>query len=1048
MKLLLITKRVVLLAVLALASHLGMSQCTIIPNAVPGITLTHTVGVNNATGVAYNPNLNLYYIAQAGNPGFPLETFDAAGNWLYQTNTGFDMRGLWWNSNTNQLESNGYNTGGMWAYDLNGTGYALNTGTSVFTGLNQPTSQSVGDYNCVDDEIWYYNAGTIMKRDRATNALIGTFPITGLPVGTANLNNNTVFYTDCLGHEIGLLDYTLKRIYFVDKTTMAYTGMSQLPAGAITSNAFKASWANGLVWLLDSGPDIWYSYEVLTGFNTNCTVVSCTPPLLITDDLDAFSPSTVDLNTGINAGSGAGNASFYATLADANNGTNPVPAIAGAGGMYYVRYEVISDPTCFSVDSIFVTINPSYNIADNITVCENTSVTYPDGTSETITASTTHNSNLMTVAGCDSIIVTSVTMNPVYNISESITVCENTSVTYPDGSSETITASTTHNSNMLTAAGCDSIIVTTVTMNPVYNLSENVTICENASLTYPDGTNEIITANTSHTSNLLTWAGCDSIIVTNVTMEPAQNITENVNACENSNYIYPDGFAENITANSSHVSNLISVAGCDSIITTNVTMDPLAVAGTNASVTYCQTSGASDLYLELGGTPDAGGSWSPVLTSGTGVFDPASDASGTYTYTVTNPCGSVSADVVVDVIAIPDPGTNGTISFCSADPSYDLFTVLGGSPDTGGTWSPALSSGTGIFNPIVDPSGIYSYEFVTTCGTFSSQVNVTVNPSEDATFAYPGAVYCIDDTDPIPIVTGTSGGTFTISNGGVINPTTGVIDISASGAGGFGVTYTTGGACPDTYVYDITILNNADASINAAGPFCEGDQPFTLQAVNAGGTWSGPGVDPVTGVFDPAQANVGLNTISYSITGTCGDVQTITIEVFPTPTVTTIADTTIDVGNSVDLITVGSGGNYNWSPNIWLDCGNCESPLATPEETILYTVSLEENGCIAFADVLITVDYVPAIFVPNIFSPNGDQNNDVLYVRGQGIRTMRFIVYDRWGEKVFESTDKDDGWDGVFRGKKMNPAVFVYYLEGTYLDDTEFTLKGDVTLIR
>ena len=161
----------------------GQAQCTPIANAVPGVTLTYVQGGGtNATGVAYNPIFNVYYAAIAGNPGFPLETFDAAGTPLFQTNTGFDMRGLWWNFNLNQLESNGYNAGGIWSYDLNGTGYALNTGTSVFTGYNQPSVQSVGDYNCVDNEIWYYNAGSIMKRDRATNALIANLPITGLPV--------------------------------------------------------------------------------------------------------------------------------------------------------------------------------------------------------------------------------------------------------------------------------------------------------------------------------------------------------------------------------------------------------------------------------------------------------------------------------------------------------------------------------------------------------------------------------------------------------------------------------------------------------------------------------------------------------------------------------------------------------------------------------------------------------------------------------------------------------------------------------------------------
>ena len=64
---------------------------------------------------------------------------------------------------------------------------------------------------------------------------------------------------------------------------------------------------------------------------------------------------------------------------------------------------------------------------------------------------------------------------------------------------------------------------------------------------------------------------------------------------------------------------------------------------------------------ELGGTPDVGGTWSPALTSGTGMFDPSVDAAGTYTYTVTNSCGSVSADVVVTITANPSAGTNGAI---------------------------------------------------------------------------------------------------------------------------------------------------------------------------------------------------------------------------------------------------------------------------------------------------------------------------------------------------------------------------------------------------
>ena len=131
-----------------------------------------------------------------------------------------------------------------------------------------------------------------------------------------------------------------------------------------------------------------------------------------------------------------------------------------------------------------------------------------------------------------------------------------------------------------------------------------------------------------------------------------------------------------------------------------------------------------------------------------------------------------------------------------------------------------------------------------------------------------------------------------------------------------------------------------------------------------------------------------------------------------------------------------------------MDCANCQNPIATPQETITYTVTVEDSSCIATENVTITVLYEIVVFVPNIFSPNGDGNNDILYVRGKGIISLSFMVYDRWGEKVFESTRLEQGWDGNFRGKKMNPAVFVYSLDVSFNDGTSLYKKGDVTLIR
>ena len=90
----------------------------------------------------------------------------------------------------------------------------------------------------------------------------------------------------------------------------------------------------------------------------------------------------------------------------------------------------------------------------------------------------------------------------------------------------------------------------------------------------------------------------------------------------------------------------------------------------------------------------------------------------------------------------------------------------------------------------------------------------------------------------------------------------------------------------------------------------------------------------------------------------------------------------------------------------------------------------------------------PDIYIPDAFTPNGDGNNDVLLVRGRFITTMQLKVFDRWGELVFETTDQDVGWDGTYKGKPVDPAVFVYWLKAVCADGQSFLKKGNITVIR
>ena len=138
-----------------------------------------------------------------------------------------------------------------------------------------------------------------------------------------------------------------------------------------------------------------------------------------------------------------------------------------------------------------------------------------------------------------------------------------------------------------------------------------------------------------------------------------------------------------------------------------------------------------------------------------------------------------------------------------------------------------------------------------------------------------------------------------------------------------------------------------------------------------------------------------------------------------------------------------------------MSCSDCSNPIAFPEETRTYTVTVTDtNGCISIAQVLLTVEQQYIAYLPNIFSPNEDGENDAFLVRGTGIEKLQLLVFDRWGERVYDSGeqtwtgDGTIGWNGKLRNEALNPSVFVYKLTGSFVNGKDFNQKGNVTLVR
>lgn len=168
----------------------------------------------------------------------------------------------------------------------------------------------------------------------------------------------------------------------------------------------------------------------------------------------------------------------------------------------------------------------------------------------------------------------------------------------------------------------------------------------------------------------------------------------------------------------------------------------------------------------------------------------------------------------------------------------------------------------------------------------------------------------------------------------------------------------------------------------------------------------------------------------------------------------TISTSDLITGQPVTLsVTEDDDFTYSWSPAELLDDPTSPNPTFTLQETVNFEVIVtNSNGCsVVLAVVVIPADTPcaePFVFVPNAFTPNGDELNDQLRVDGNQITEMYLAIYNRWGERVFEATNQSQTWDGTFEGKPLNPDVFGYIFTATCSNGDTFSSQGNISLLR
>ena len=400
------------------------------------------------------------------------------------------------------------------------------------------------------------------------------------------------------------------------------------------------------------------------------------------------------------------------------------------------------------------------------------------------------------------------------------------------------------------------------------------------------------------------------------------------------------------------------------------------------------------------------------------------------------------------------------------------FTVnLNASGGTNYTWTPGASlSNSLIASPIASPSAttIYTVVIVNNTSGFpctdTLTTRIVVNPKITSAFTYS---------------IGACNNNVQFTDGSFVAPTNWQWNFGdGNGSGnqnplhfyGTAGTYTTtlissnGFECKDTVVQTISLPAFPPIAVSSFTTKCEAD---TVQLNASGGdyylwtpsaTLSNPNI-PNPFAF-PTISTIYTVTIG-NITGTdtCKSLLTTTVNInqvaYNTSSITVSANPIV-LGQSAVVTLNGFAltGSVTVVPATNVSVQSNTTIIITPTKPGEYTIYFTEpSGCIhilktIYVEIVADECTEALIYLPTGFTPNGDGVNDMLFVRSNFLSEIYLTIYDRWGEKVFETNDLKIGWDGRYKGKQLDQGVYGYYLTFKCNNGKESFKKGNITLMR
>ena len=690
-------------------------------------------------------------------------------------------------------------------------------------------------------------------------------------------------------------------------------------------------------------------------------------------------------------------------------------------------------------DDVCITVNPLFASSFDTTICQGQTVMFGPTSSALLpyTTSGSYPATFTAITGCDSVVTMNLTVTAPTHDTVDVTICSG--ATYMLGGVPYTTPGT-FTDTLSSMAGCDSVVTINLLVTPPIQDTIDVTVCYGDSYTL-GGTSYAATG--TYTDTLSTAAGCDSVVTLNLTVKPQITATVNTSICQGDTYTLG---TQSITTAGNYQEVFTAADGCDSTVTLNLGINPVYV-------------GNFDTALCAGVTYTYGGH----VFSGAGSYP--------VHFQTVHGCDS-NMTLTITIMPAPVPDAGPDLVLCS-----DEVGNLGGAaiPGASYTWT----GGADLSDDTIAAPTVSVHSLVPVTNTYvvtafyqgcvaSDSVNVAIVPYpvvnlqavapqcfEGNVFAFtagqaflPGAVYDWDIPGAVP----SSGVTQEVSGVWFTTPGTHQTVLTVSH-----------GTCTSSDTLDVTVNDEPQASMQALP--VNGCIPLLVQLQNT----SVPAT--VSSIWNFGNGQTSTNTspsVTYTQAGSydvllvvvspegCVDSASYpqAVTAYPLPEAGFLAHPAeVFQDDGFVFVTDNSVGATTWSYTV-----SNGSEYATPGFTnhfydtgyyYIHQVVTNQYGCTDEHEQSVHVAPATSFYIPNAFTPgNTDGINSYFGAYGNYVDNFHMIIFDRWGMKVFESRDMEERWDGTIKGKIIKQDVYVYKI--TYLDHhaIEQELHGHVTLIR